>query len=669
MGIPEPIYKEFRQLVMDVATPGRTSSVFRIDIQALRGLAILLVVLYHAMPGLLKAGYLGVDMFFVVSGYLITGIIAKEIELGAFGFTGFYFRRAKRLLPAAYVVFSITALLSGLLLTTVEMRDFIKQLLGAITFTGNIALWLQTGYFEGAAHLKPLLHVWSLSIEEQYYLLLPAMLVLVPKRYWVLGTALLLTGSLVLCLVLAPVKPGAAFYLLPTRGWELAIGSLGALTLDSSRLWSIAPRLFWPALLSLLVVPFVPTGAPYPGLDAVIVCTATLMVILRRHPQINNGFVSMWLAKVGDFSYSLYLVHWPLFAFANNAYVSAVPIQVRAGLVAASFVLGFLLYRYVELPLRRADISMSRKSMGLAAAASLAVVAMALSVAKTYSPQVDYAHMRRGNHGFGAACDFDKSFTSEPACRNSDKPRMLVWGDSLAMHLVPGIVATSNVGVIQATKSVCGPFVGLAPFDTGDYPRSFAERCLQFNQSVLDYLAMTPAIQVVVLSSAFAQYVDSSAWGRRGFRTLNIADGELVERDPSISDAIKVMRETVLKIRSLGKRVVVAAPPPSADVDIGVCLERRATGKVMFGADTNCQIAVSTYHQHEALVLEFLARLPGEAGVNVVRFDEFLCSRQSCLTELEKTFVYRDGGHFSHDGSRLVAERMELTNRLLTGAQ
>ncbi|HMM72612.1 MAG TPA: acyltransferase [Rhodocyclaceae bacterium] len=154
----------------------------RQDIQALRGLAVLLVVLHHAEFGLVDGGYLGVDVFFVVSGFLITGLITSRIESGRFSFSDFYFRRAKRLLPAAYVTFVACAALAPWLLGANELRDFWQQLIGSTTFTANFVLWQQAGYFQGAAALKPLLHVWSLAIEEQYYLILPLALTLMPRR-------------------------------------------------------------------------------------------------------------------------------------------------------------------------------------------------------------------------------------------------------------------------------------------------------------------------------------------------------------------------------------------------------------------------------------------------------------------------------------------------------
>src|SRR5690348_9810931 len=157
----------------------------RTDIQALRGLAISLVLLYHAGIGLFPRGFLGVDIFFVVSGYLITGLVKEGIEDGTFRFSYFYFRRAKRLLPAAYATFLIVALVAPSVLDAQELRDLTRQLFGAVTFTANFVLLFQSGYFSSAAELKPLLHTWSLSIEEQYYLLLPAFLVFTPRKYWI----------------------------------------------------------------------------------------------------------------------------------------------------------------------------------------------------------------------------------------------------------------------------------------------------------------------------------------------------------------------------------------------------------------------------------------------------------------------------------------------------
>ncbi|MDG2571002.1 acyltransferase, partial [Vibrio parahaemolyticus] len=172
---------------------------FRADIQALRGIAVLLVVIYHANVGLFPAGYLGVDIFFVISGFLITGLIKTHLEEGRFSFREFYYRRAKRLLPAAYTVIALTTIAAPFFLSDIGLQEFKFQVLGAITFTGNIALWLQSDYFAQAAETKPLLHVWSLAIEEQYYLLLPAFLLATPARLWLRVVGLLLVISLALC--------------------------------------------------------------------------------------------------------------------------------------------------------------------------------------------------------------------------------------------------------------------------------------------------------------------------------------------------------------------------------------------------------------------------------------------------------------------------------------
>lgn len=630
---------------------------FRTDIQALRGFAIVLVVLYHAKLGV-GAGYLGVDIFFVISGYVITRMVKQEVEVGNFRFSAFYFRRAKRLLPAAFVTFVVVSLLSMIFLDASERRDFATQLLGAASFTGNIVLWRQAGYFDGAAALKPLLHVWSLSIEEQYYLLLPAALVFIPRRLWLVGACFILIASLGLCLVLMAAKPVAAFYLLPTRAWELTVGSAAALqTLDSrERSKTALAYLFWPSVAALMISPIVPMGTAYPGIDALVACISTTVVILRRHDALNTTLASRALAGVGDFSYSLYLVHWPIFAFVNNLYIGEPPNGVYLWAALFAVCIGLLLHRYVESPVRRADLAASPKMAWATVAAFAGVVCGTFGMVSVLSPIVDYTQIRRVNTGFGVSCEFERTFTPRHECRNSDNPSILVWGDSYAMHLVPGMVATTGAGVIQATKSMCGPFMGIAPIDR-TYTRYWAERCLAFNQSVFDYLAVTPSIDVVVLSSLFTQYL-SPGDGLQPTSSLVVVGNQIMEREPNVSGAVDAMRKTVEKLREIGKRVVIVAPPPASGLDIGRCLEREASGHVILGTNGNCDIPIGDYKKN-GLVFDFLQRVQADS-VPVVVFDGLLCSEFSCASSIDGTFVYRDAGHFSYDGSRLVGKLLGL---------
>lgn len=640
---------------------------FRIDIQALRGLAVLLVLFDHAKIGPFKGGYLGVDIFFVISGFLITRIITDSIALGNFSFKAFYWRRAKRILPASYATFLVTALLSPLLLNAAELQDYTKQLIGALTYSANIALYFQTGYFETASELKPLLHIWSLSIEEQYYMLLPAFLVFLPRRYWLLGTGVMLGVSFVACYAIIKSDTSAAFYWLPTRAWELAIGSAGTLmVLNGKYAKKALSYLLWPSVLALVWVPIFPIGYYHPGKSAIIVCLATLVILLNRNKVLNTSPVTRGLAKVGDISYSLYLVHWPIFAYLNNVNVGELSSLVNSVALLVALAAGYGLYWYVEFPCRHANITFGSKIMAGICAVSLAIVALPLAINSTHKDAPDYAYLKRPNKGLDESCDYEKEFTARKECSSSEKPKIMVWGDSFAIHLVPGIVATSDAGVIQATRSVCGPIIGLAPLNpSSGYPMDWSENCLTFNNAILKYLATEKSIETVVLSSPFTHFVGVAASIDKGWRLMQL-DHEV---KPDVALAVTAMKDTVAKIRALGKKVIVVAPPPTANFNIGGCLERKASHHVFFGAASDCSIAVADYHALKAKQLEFLKRIVTEADVKVVWFDEFTCSGTSCMTELDGTFLYRDEGHLSYDGSVLLAKKLNLAHILQTQAQ
>lgn len=642
----------------------------RLDIQALRGLAVLLVVFYHAKIGAVTAGYLGVDIFFVISGYLITQLVAGGIYRGDFSLRQFYFRRAKRLLPAAYTTFAVTVALAPWFLNQQELRDFVTQLIGAVTFTGNFVLWQQTGYFEGAGDVKPLLHIWSLALEEQYYFLLPAILLFTRPTRWLSGAIVLIVLSFGLCLVCGMVKPIAAFYLLPTRAWELLIGSAGALWVSRTDI-NIAKHhklhfslLFIAALLCLLLLPFFPFTGPHPGLNAVLICLATLIIIVRNSPALNAALPSRWLAKIGDFSYSLYLVHWPIIAFMKNAWAGSsaeVPLHLRCVTLLLSFILAWLLYHLIENPIRKSHLSLSKSLIGKLALCSTLLVSITPMAIYAMPFQINFKQARQHNYGFAPSCAYKTTFSNNPQCHSSSAPDLMIWGDSYAMHLVPGLAqAWKSGGVIQATRSQCAAFLGMAPknVNQGDgpvYNQAWAESCIRFNESVIAFLRISPLIKTVVLSSPLSQYVD-----RDNYEHVLQKGNAFISSPPDMNNAVASLRQTVTQIRALGKKVILIAPPPSLDFNIGACLERQLSGAIAIGARPGCLIERAEYEAKRANVLAFLKVVERDLSLPVIRFEPWLCDATTCQTMLDGTMIYRDGGHLSIEGSKVMVKRMQM---------
>lgn len=633
----------------------------RTDIQALRGLAVLLVVFYHAKLLPLPGGYLGVDIFFVISGYLITSLIARSVRAGTFSFAGFYYRRARRLLPAAYVTLIICIALSPFLLTSIEMRDFAMQVLGTVTFTGNLVLWGQTGYFEGAAELKPLLHVWSLAIEEQYYLLLPAALVFVPRRYWLSLMVMATVLSLGLFILLGPTMPGATFYLYPTRAWELGVGSVMAIaTLEKEKFGIALSYVGLPAGVALLLIPAFPvSGKSHPEIDAVLVCLATALIIIGNYRLLNTHVAAKALARVGDMSYSLYLVHWPIFSFFNNAKVSGGGLwwPVRVGGVCLAFVLALVLYRQIEQRFRLTGAKpVSAVSAAGMAVLPLLIVAVSFGINWGNRSAADFAHRLRSNVGFSALCESTGDFVALPACRNSDKPTMVVWGDSFAMHLVPGIAATSQAKVMQVTRSTCAPLLGFAILSPPNYGREWAQDCIRFNQAALRTIANMPSIEVVVLASESSYFLFG--------RVLTLNGERFEERAASVELAANYLRETVRAIRKAGKRVIIMAPPPRGDFNIGKCIERSYTKKISFGASSECLISTEMANNNSLASRELLNNVGEREFVNIFSFRDTLCTHTLCATQWDGNILYRDSAHLSYEGSIAIAKKAELVSQL-----
>ncbi|MDI1253495.1 acyltransferase family protein [Thermomonas sp.] len=637
---------------------------FRPDIQALRGVAIVLVLLYHAQIGGLSAGYLGVDIFFVISGYLITGLIGNGIDRGDFRLSEFYLRRVKRLLPAALVVLTAVTLATPWFLLSSEATNYLYILLGSLTFSANIALWLQNGYFEQAAHLKPLLHMWSLAIEEQYYLFWPSLLLFTPRRYWLAGVSILTAASLLLCLAYVNSKPGATFYLLPTRAWELGVGSIAAL-IPLGRMSTMTVRgLFWPALAALLVVPTFVVIKLHPGPYALVVCISTAILILRCHPVLNGGALVAVLAFLGNISYSLYLVHWPLIAFANSAYVSGVPSSIRAALLLMAIALAVLMYRFVENPLHRYEGMAWNRIFLSAATATFGLALLAVGTARFSRTELDFKVLRRPNPGL-LDCDQRHTFDHPEKCSTSKSPTLMIWGDSYAEHLVLGIDATTKQGIVQATRSACGPYLGMAQLRFPDLEWPWAKDCIAFNDSVLGYLRSNPSIETVVLASDFKTYWDDTNSDVR--RILFRNGGRFFERPRSIDATMVSLLTTITAVRKLDRKVVLVAPPPASNYDIGECVEREQSGRIFVLPSTateKCALDRNSYLLASADQRDFFQKLKNFSEIEVVNIDQVLCSESSCATTIEGIAVYGFHNHLSVDGSIALAKKMKLGTQI-----
>ncbi|MBD0413470.1 acyltransferase family protein [Oryzicola mucosus] len=633
----------------------------RTDIQILRALAIGMVVLFHAgLPGF-PGGFLGVDIFLVISGYLITRMIARSLTARTFSIPVFFLNRAKRLLPAALTVYAVTGIAALWLLTDAEMQRYLDTLFGALTFTANIELWQTTDYFSAAAKQNVQLHVWSLSLEEQFYLIAPVAMVLAPRRFWMPMMLAGLALSIAACFFLVTRSPVATFYLLPTRAWELIIGAVVALGEHhlTPKTRAVVTRVGPVALLILLAVPIATPGQalgfPHPSVDAffVALCTAVLIAgrpsFLNKHDPISaTGY---WL---GGLSYSLYLVHWPLFAFAENAYIGQeIPLPTRLVLLGVSVILAVALHRGIERPLHMMRFNGFRWPVaGGFIAATVAVWVLAVSLSDLRIGPRDYATLFQPNYGLDRSCEDEKGFRDAQTCRTGENPSTLLWGDSFAMHIARALPAHFDP-IQQATMSSCAPAVGIAQIEHGSYQdRSWAERCVRFNNQVYNFLLSHEEVKTVIISSTFSQIL-----GKATLAGLVDEQGHLSLRPMKFELGTAHFVNTLTKLVESGKKVIVVGPTPTTLVDLSACVERREVGLIVGGVREDCRFSRSAAETYRAEARRLLDRLRSLEGVTVVDIFDIFCDETTCDPTRDGVILFRDAGHISVAGADFIRER------------
>jgi peptidoglycan/LPS O-acetylase OafA/YrhL len=423
---------------------------YRREIDGLRAVAVVSVILFHAGFHVLSGGFVGVDIFFVISGYLITTIIVQETAAGSFSLAGFYERRARRIVPALSLVLLSTSIAAWMWLTPEDLREFGRSLMAVATFSSNVLFWRETGYFTSAAELKPLLHTWSLGVEEQYYLLFPVLLLALRRAKrnvvsWCL--ALVAVLSLALAHWGATAKPAAAFYLLPTRVWELLIGSFVALHLHQ-RLATTAPTVArcGSGLGLVLIVGSVlllDDKTPFPSLYALAPTIGAALVILYASPRNEAGQLlgSKALVGIGLISYSAYLWHQPLFAFARHR---TLELSDTSKLLLAAVCMGmaYATWKFVEVPFRRRELLSRSQAFWFAGIATLVTVSVGWVAHdeglphRTLNPHLPPMYLSQTSNEFGSIRGLDgaicvsESATICKAHHGSAGRELLLVGDS-----------------------------------------------------------------------------------------------------------------------------------------------------------------------------------------------------------------------------------------------
>jgi peptidoglycan/LPS O-acetylase OafA/YrhL len=507
------------------------SHAYRPDIDGLRAVAVLSVLAFHGFPHALPGGFTGVDVFFVISGFLISGILLDKLANGTFSFLDFYQRRIRRIFPALCVVLLAVLVAGYFLLLPDDYSTLGKHVVGGAGFVSNLVLWSEAGYFDTDAALKPLLHLWSLGIEEQFYLVWPLLLWVSWRKRW--NTAMVVGGVLVLslmaCLWLTNDHPTASFYSPLTRFWELGVGAMLAIGVRNAAIprpqdtpaVANAMSLLGAALLACGLA-FFDESQPFPGWRALLPTLGACLLIAAGPGALVNRHVLSRRAMVwvGLVSYPLYLWHWPLIAFQNILDVGPTPVGMRVAALALSFVLAAGTYYVIERPIRfRAKSGRTALGLGvamtLAATLGIGVVAMQGFDGRVPSPVARFAHFKYDPSvdARAGACWLGReqrpdAFASE-CVDESDarRPLMVVWGDSHAGRFFPGLkkVAGDRFRIAQFNRDSCWPLY----FPKGQKGRGYAN-CIQGNDYVVRRIGeLKPAVVVM-----FAWWKGDSSWIR-----------------------------------------------------------------------------------------------------------------------------------------------------------
>lgn len=643
---------------------------YRDDVDGLRAVAVMLVLVFHFdLFASGKAGFLGVDVFFVISGYLITAIVLRELGAGRFALGRFYLRRVRRLAPALFATLALTLAAGAVLLLPADFAELSRQTLAAQFYVANLYYWKHVNYFGLGAGDSFLLHTWSLAVEEQFYLLYPLVLLLLHRalrRHVALAIGLALLASFALNVALVGPKPEATFYLLPTRAWELLVGGwLAAAGIDQRLPRRAGPALGWlgAALIALSVLLYRDTTR-FPGAFALLPVLGAAAVIAARGGPVSRLLAQPPVVYVGKISYPLYLVHWPVHLFAGRWLQDRYDVGWRAAMLLLSMALAASIYHLLEQPLReRRVLRIERRLLG-AYAGGLAVTLACVGVIRATGglPQrfpdevTRLAAFADDKSPPLSDCEFSlrHGHVAVDRCRIGSPeapPRWIVIGDSHAWATHAAFdqwLRLKGEAGYFAYRNSCPPLTGVHVHkDRGE--------CFAFNGAVHAFLAARPDVRHVVLVSTWRQAPE----GR-----LTAAPDEPPSRSGSIGVFASRFAATVESLHAAGRQVFVWEPLPGALGKVPEALARAALdGKPA----TGLMLTRQRYLDENSA---FFAALEGVRPLLAGSFSpsEALCRTGRCVVEIDGKPLYFDNNHVTLSSAPLWVRVMQHGERVAGAA-
>ncbi|SDS26675.1 Peptidoglycan/LPS O-acetylase OafA/YrhL, contains acyltransferase and SGNH-hydrolase domains [Halopseudomonas sabulinigri] len=628
---------------------------YRRDIDGLRAIAVLPVVLFHLGVAPFSGGFVGVDVFFVISGFLITSIVYREQQAGTFSYARFYERRIRRLFPALAVMLLVTGAVAWFVLLPEDYKLFSEAQGLSVLFLANIHFWNKTDYFNDAVANIPLLHTWSLSVEEQFYLLFPPLLLLLVKRC-PKRVNLALFGLAALSLLAAQKAlssvPESAFYLVHLRAWELLAGALlatGAVRPIAGR-WLRESCAFFGLGLIAGSVFLLDKQTAFPGLSAVPAVLGAALIIhagASGSTLVGRLLGVKALVFLGLISYSLYLWHWPLFVFAGYYQIEPLGAVEKLGLFILACLLGWLSWRYVESPFRRAgELGERRRFFRRTGWVAGALILISLpgtiskgaafrlpdAVAEISAVEEESIPFRRPC--FGLSVDDVDNERNLCVLGDEGDTDFLLWGDSHALSLAHGYdLAAKKLGLSGRflARSECPPALGSREY------RSSKVSCGGFNEGVVRYLERHPEVKQVVLVGVWSSYFASDAGS-----------------DPDETSFSSGLVRTVSYLSETRRSVALVEQVPLIDYSVPQTLARVA----WYGRELDVRPLREQYEVRMEQSQRVFDSLAEQYALQRINLADALCDAEHCNVEFAGRPLYRDTNHLSKWGATMVVPRL-----------